>query len=275
MGVLTPQNRADELEGADAPSLQDAFAKFRRGRRKTKPTVPASELKVRAAARRAADPAGDKARLRKKFIEKLKTYVGVPYAERYHKPGDALHGRPLYLDCCGLIRRAAQEMRADFGFDLGHWNQAYQFATCPTAREFPATVEPGDLLFVKGTYFKGRKKPQKGDVVHVEVFLGSEFGAGPKSTLSSRDHYGCVEIHDSFEYDSPWYAITALEWRSLDDWLEGRCDPVAMPGCFADHDPYGDAALRLGKKSIFDEAADGDDESDDGDGAAALAADAA
>ncbi|KAH8094219.1 hypothetical protein JL720_4212 [Aureococcus anophagefferens] len=237
---------ADELEGADAPSLQDAFAKFRRGRRKTKPTVPASELKVRAAARRAADPAGDKARLRRKFIEKLKTYVGIPYAERYHKPGDALHGRPLYLDCCGLIRRAAQEMRADFGFDLGHWNQAYQFATCPTAREFPATVEPGDLLFVKGTYFKGRRKPQKGDA----------------ST-------------PSFEYDSPWYAITALEWRSLDDWLEGRCDPVAMPGCFADHDPYGDAALRLGKKSIFDEAADGDDESDDGDGAAALAADAA
>ncbi|KAH8047144.1 hypothetical protein JL721_12218 [Aureococcus anophagefferens] len=115
---------ADELEGADAPSLQDAFAKFRRGRRKTKPTVPASELKVRAAARRAADPAGDKTRLRKKFVEKLKTYVG-----------------------------------------------AYQFATCPTAREFPATVEPGDLLFVKGTYFKGRKKPQKGDAVHVEVFL--------------------------------------------------------------------------------------------------------
>ena len=35
MGVLTPQNMADELEGADAPSLQDAFAKFRRGRRKT------------------------------------------------------------------------------------------------------------------------------------------------------------------------------------------------------------------------------------------------
>ena len=33
-----------------------------------------------------------------------------------------------------------------------------------------------------------------------------------KSTLSSRDHYGCVEIHDSFEYDSPWYAITALQF---------------------------------------------------------------
>ena len=144
----------------------------------TRSTVPASELKVRAAARRAADPAGDKTRLRKKFIEKLKTYVGVPYAERYHKPGDALHGRPLYLDCCALIRRAAQEMRADFGFDLGHWNQAYQFATCPTAREFPATVEPGDLLFVKGTFVVAP------DVAALRS-AGSFSNSSPKSSSSS------------------------------------------------------------------------------------------
>ena len=205
---------------------------------------------------------GDNARLRAKFIAHAKAYVGTPYAERYHKPGDALHGLPLYLDCCALVRRAVQELRADFGFDIGSWNQAYQFATCPTEVRFPETARPGDLLFVQGTYFKGRKRPQKMDVVHVEIFLGSTFGTGPESTLSSRDHYGCVQVHDSFRYESPWYEITGLRWRSLDDWLEGRCDPVVMPDSFRDHDPYGDHAVRLGKRSVFDapaEAADDDD----------------
>ena len=90
-------------------------------------------------------------------------------------------------------------------------------------------VKPGDLLFVEGTYFKGRKKQQKGNIVHVEMFLGEELGSGRESTLASRDHWGCVSIQDSFKYVSPWYEITALHWRSLDDWLEGRCDPVALP----------------------------------------------
>ena len=42
----------------------------------------------------------------------------------------------------------------------------------------------------------------------------------------------------------------------MDDWLEGRCDPVAMPDCFTGHDPYGEKAQRVGKKSVFDECAD-------------------
>ena len=254
--------RLDGKKVPEGQSLQDAFKRFRGERKRQQTRVPASELKKRAAARRAADPAGDNARLRAKFIAHAKAYVGTPYAERYHKPGDALHGLPLYLDCCALVRRAVQELRADFGFDIGSWNQAYQFATCPTEVRFPETARPGDLLFVQGTYFKGRKRPQKMDVVHVEIFLGSTFGTGPESTLSSRDHYGCVQVHDSFRYESPWYEITGLRWRSLDDWLEGRCDPVVMPDSFRDHDPYGDHAVRLGKRSVFDapaEAADDDD----------------
>ena len=240
---------------SEGPSLQDAFKKFRTGRKAQQRQVPASVLAKRAAARRAADPAGDNARLRRKFIDHCKSYIGVPYAERYHKPGDPLHGRPLYLDCCALFRRSAQEMRADFGFDLGQWNQAYQFATLPTKID-AKDARPGDLMFVEGTYFKGRKKPQKMNIVHVEMYLGAEHGTGPESVLSSRDHWGCVEIHDSYTYDSPWYEITALHWRSLDDWLEGRCDPVVAPDCFKGHDPYGDRAVRLGRKSVFDEPAD-------------------
>ena len=38
-------------------------------------------------------------------------------------------------------------MRADFGFDVGSWNQAYQFATLPRKLDFDQ-VAPGDLLFV-------------------------------------------------------------------------------------------------------------------------------
>jgi len=59
------------------------------------------DLRHRAAARRAADP-GDNAKLRRKFIERAKHYIGTPYAERYHKEGDELYGQPLYLDCCRL-----------------------------------------------------------------------------------------------------------------------------------------------------------------------------
>ena len=59
MGVLTEASNAEELACGDGPSLQDAFAKFRSRRAKQKRTVPASELKALAAARRALDPAGD------------------------------------------------------------------------------------------------------------------------------------------------------------------------------------------------------------------------
>ncbi|CAH0364547.1 unnamed protein product [Pelagomonas calceolata] len=200
------------------------------------------DLRHRAAARRAKDPTSDKERLRAKFIEQVKSYIGTPYAERYHKEGDELYGQPLYLDCCGLFRQVLRDMREDFGFDVGPWNQCYLYATLPTKLSFK-DVKPGDLLFVQGRYTRGRERRQKGDIVHVEMYLGEDLGSGPESTLASRDHWGCVSIQDSFKYASPWYEITALHWRSLDDWLEGRCDPVAMPGCFRSHDPYGEKVL--------------------------------
>ena len=77
----------------EGPSLQDAFKQFRMRKRQQQRQVPTKELRAKAAARRAADPAGDKARLRSKFIAKCMENIGIPYAERYHKPGDALYGR--------------------------------------------------------------------------------------------------------------------------------------------------------------------------------------
>ena len=33
-----------------------------------------------------------------------KKYFGVPYAQRYHQPGDELYNAPIFLDCCALVR---------------------------------------------------------------------------------------------------------------------------------------------------------------------------
>ncbi|KAJ1448687.1 hypothetical protein M885DRAFT_421281, partial [Pelagophyceae sp. CCMP2097] len=201
----------------------DAFTRFRRDRaRERSARAPPWQLRESAARRRAVDPAADKSRLRAKFVEQASKYVGVPYAERYHKPGDALHGKPLYLDCCALVRRAVLDLRDDFGFDIGKWNQAYQFATLPIVTKFE-DLRPGDLMFVEGVYHTGRHRQQKMNIVHVEIFLGDEFGTSPRSTLGSRNRWGCVEVHDSCDYASGFYDITAVHWRSLDPWLEGRC----------------------------------------------------
>ena len=77
----------------DGPSLQDAFKAFRDRKRQQQRQVPTKELRAKAAERRAKDPVGDKARLRSKFIAKCMENIGIPYAERYHKEGDALYGR--------------------------------------------------------------------------------------------------------------------------------------------------------------------------------------
>ena len=33
---------------------------------------------------------------------------------------------PLFLDCCALVRRVLFDLKDDFGFKIGAWNQAYQ-----------------------------------------------------------------------------------------------------------------------------------------------------
>ena len=86
-------NGQDEALLDTGPSLQDAFKQFRMRKRQQQRQVPTKELRAKAAERRAADPAGDKARLRSKFIAKCMESINIPYAERYHKPGDALYGR--------------------------------------------------------------------------------------------------------------------------------------------------------------------------------------
>ena len=66
-----------------------------------------------------------------KFIDRAKTYFGVPYHKKYKEP-DAPEA-PLYLDCCGLVRQVMRDLADDFGFPIARWNQAYQFDILPEA----------------------------------------------------------------------------------------------------------------------------------------------
>jgi len=36
------------------------------------------------------------------------------------------HNAPLFLDCCALVRQCVNDLKEEFGFTLGPWNQAYQ-----------------------------------------------------------------------------------------------------------------------------------------------------
>ena len=35
----------------------------------------------------------------------------------------------LFLDCCGLVRWVLKDLKEEFGFTTGPWNQAYQVNT--------------------------------------------------------------------------------------------------------------------------------------------------
>ena len=65
---------------------------------------------------------------------------------------DAEYHSPLFLDCCGLLRRVLRDLRHDFGFRVGPWNQSYLFDTLPITVEHEADMKPGDLVFVSATY---------------------------------------------------------------------------------------------------------------------------
>ena len=53
-------------------------------------------------------------------------------------------------------------------------------------------LQPGDLIFAEGKYVKEGAKPQKGDSVHVEVFLGG--GPAGKSVCGARWGRGVVQV---------------------------------------------------------------------------------
>ena len=47
-----------------------------------------------------------------------------------------------------------------------------QFDTLPLVVAGPAEMQPGDLVFVSGTYYNEKRKKQRHNMVHVEIWLG-------------------------------------------------------------------------------------------------------
>jgi hypothetical protein len=231
-------------------SLQDSFKKFL--------TQKKRERAIQKMCRdNAATGEGNKRTdtykdsLRHKFIEQAKSYIGVPYAERYKAPEDPI--APLYLDCCGLVRQAVKDLQEDFGFIVGRWNQCYQMDTLPIVLE-EKDLKPGDLIFYEGKFNSPRHKPQKHNNVHVEIFLGGETGEG---TIGSRYQRGKVGIFPSYKFKSTTWDLVQYHFRSIDTWLDGVCK-----SCCPEHKWESDLLAieaAAGKRSIF---ADNDDEDD-------------
>eukprot|EP00058_Branchiostoma_floridae_P028503 XP_002613994.1 hypothetical protein BRAFLDRAFT_67425 [Branchiostoma floridae] len=194
--------------------LQGAFRQYKKRRQtelKTQQLMKERELQARA------DPTRIEA-LRHKFLETAKKYYGVPYAKKYHHPDSPEYGSPLFLDCCGLVRRVLRELKEDFGFTIGSWNQAYMFDTLPNVVEREEDMRPGDLVFVSGIYYNPKSKKQRHNMVHVEIWAGE----GEK-VVGARWQRGKVQMFDSYRFQSKSYHSMQYHFRSIDTWLQGIC----------------------------------------------------
>eukprot|EP00696_Hemimastix_kukwesjijk_P003833 gnl/Hemi2/14710_TR4997_c0_g1_i1.p1 gnl/Hemi2/14710_TR4997_c0_g1~~gnl/Hemi2/14710_TR4997_c0_g1_i1.p1 ORF type:complete len:291 (-),score=34.09 gnl/Hemi2/14710_TR4997_c0_g1_i1:109-981(-) len=244
--------------GKSPDDLQLAFKKFRKQRQalRAKQRVLETQQQVLR-----TDPSAMTA-LREKFIARAMSYVGVPYAQRYCDPDGPLYNSPLFLDCCGLVRRAMYDLEAEFGFKIGRWNQAYQFDTLPIRLESEKQLKPGDLIFYSATFYDPNTRPQKHGMVHVEIFLG---GATGEATLASRWNRGTVQQFDSYKFVSTKYHSITHHFCSIDTWLMGQCTSHC-----SEHD-WKETHWLPGTHSIFNEE---DDENAEGAGDDAVPASA-
>lgn len=153
--------------------------------------------------------------LRNKFVETAKKYMGIPYAQKYHKPSDPLYSSPLFLDCCAYVRQVVFDLRTDFGFTLGKWNQAYQYDLLPDQDLKEEDLQPGDLIFYSGIYYDKRIKPFPHDMVHVEIYMGEG------RSIGSRWQKGTIQVFDSYKFKSTLYHDIKYHFRSIDSWLGG------------------------------------------------------
>ena len=214
------------LEG---PSLQQRFEAMRARKQAAAARVKAAE-KARANGRSASA----KATLRERFIAQARSYIGTPYSEKRNPEVNAIdssNGAPaLFLDCCGLVRRALLDLKEEFGFEVGPWNQSYLHDTLPDKISEYAVAEgqltPGDLIFWSATYDDPERAAHKHDLVHVEIFIGGETG---EATIGSRYEGPGVEAPGVYAFDS--YKSFgghhahghALHFRPIDVWLDGVC----------------------------------------------------
>ena len=157
--------------------------------------------------------------LRQRFLDRAKSYIGTPYAKRYHDPGTDYYNSPLFLDCCALVRQVLDDLKEDFGFRIGRWNQAYQYDVLGEEIAFEE-LQPGDLIFYSATYYDVKKRKQLHDMVHVEIFLGGETG---EQSIGARWFKGAVRVFDSYKFESTNYYDIKFHYKSIGLWLKGVC----------------------------------------------------
>ena len=68
------------------------------------------------------------------------------------------YSEKLFLDCCGLVRRAMRDLRKDFGFTIGPWNQCYMHDTLPITLEREEDMKPGDLVFISAIFYNPKSE---------------------------------------------------------------------------------------------------------------------
>ncbi|PNH11146.1 hypothetical protein TSOC_002049 [Tetrabaena socialis] len=224
-------------------SLQAAFAAFVVSRKTSKSASGKRKKKKGCSAKEEggneAAPASPlaveerRARLRALFVETARKYIGVPYGRKHHEllacacegcscSGRQLYHEPLFLDCCGLVRKVARDMQRHLGFRLGRLNQAYQYDTLPVRLEQASQLQPGDLVFYSGSLVEPTSRRHAFDMTHVEIFIGGDSG---EATIGSRERYKWVMEYPSYRFESQRWRLIAHHFCSLDPWLDGLCAP--------------------------------------------------
>eukprot|EP01138_Halocafeteria_seosinensis_P011122 gb/GECG01011359.1/.p1 GENE.gb/GECG01011359.1/~~gb/GECG01011359.1/.p1 ORF type:complete len:301 (+),score=47.12 gb/GECG01011359.1/:1-903(+) len=224
--ILLDANGADITNNKEAASnkggesLREAFERFRREKQRAAKVEKKSGT---AAKKRLNDTEEGREKLRRMFLDRAKSYLGKPYAQKYHDPSSELYHSDVFLDCCGLIRQAQHDLQEYFGFRLPRWNQAFMFDTLPSQGDDWERLKPGDLVFYEAEYTKPNMRAQRFGMVHVEIFTGGDTG---EKTLGSRWNDGTVSFFDSYKFSAKVWTNVKYHFRSIDPWLKGMCEPA-------------------------------------------------
>nr|XP_022340519.1 uncharacterized protein LOC111135085 isoform X4 [Crassostrea virginica] len=192
-------------------------------------------------------------RLRTKFMAQAKKYFGTPYAKRYWTPDDEEYYSKRFLDCCGLVRQVMLDLRKDFGFRIGPWNQAYMYDTLPITIEREEDMKAGDLVFISGIYPNPKSRQQKHHMTHVEIWAGD----GCK-TIGARWNKGKVQVFDHYKFQPKSFHSEQYIFKSLDTWLAGTCKS------FCPEHKWKRRKFNPSKKSVFSLAGEKKDKNTEG-----------
>ena len=111
------------------------------------------------------------------------------------------------------MRQCIFDLRTEFGYTLGKWNQSYQFDLLPDQGLTEKDLVAGDLIFYSATYSNPKLKPFPHRMVHVEIYLGEG------KSIGARWQRGTIQVFDSYKFESKLYHDIEFHYRSIDSWL--------------------------------------------------------